>query len=124
MARFSRFTSLGALVALMSSTGFAQPAPEFVSSVKPSDSADRRVMFNYGANQITGSNVTVKRLMQVAYGGLKDFQIVGGPAWAGSDLYDIKAKPETPADPEKVRLILQSLLADRFHLLVRRETKD
>jgi len=41
-----------------------------------------------------------------------------------SDLYDINAKPETPAQWEQVLMMIQSLLADRFQLVIRRETKE
>jgi len=38
--------------------------------------------------------------------------------------YDISAKAEQPAPKDQLRLMLQSLLADRFKLIVRRESKQ
>jgi uncharacterized protein (TIGR03435 family) len=55
---------------------------------------------------------------------IKPFQIVGGPSWLGSDLFEITAKAEGTADFDKVMLMLQSLLAERFQLVIRRETKE
>ena len=75
------------------------------------------------AAQFSARNITVKKLMQSAYR-LKDFQISGAPAWLGSDLYDINAKPEAPVQWEQMLQMIQSLLADRFQLVIRRETKE
>jgi uncharacterized protein (TIGR03435 family) len=47
----------------------------------------------------------------------------GAPAWLNADRFDVvaKAPPGTPMDT--LRLMVQRLLADRFHLVVHRETK-
>jgi hypothetical protein len=70
---------------------------------------------------LTVRNMTVKGLIQTAYG-KRDFQIIGGPAWISSECFDIDAKAEIPQrathDMEK------SLLASRFHLKLHRETKE
>jgi uncharacterized protein (TIGR03435 family) len=77
-------------------------------------------------------------LVQYAYE-VEDFRILAAPKWISSDLYDIMAKAETPESPAslnevtpagqkqqyaRLRERLRSLLADRFHLAVHRETKD
>jgi uncharacterized protein (TIGR03435 family) len=51
---------------------------------------------------------------------------VGGPAWIGTDRYDIEAKTGLP---EKIKLdqvsaLMQSLLAERFNLKFRREMRE
>jgi uncharacterized protein (TIGR03435 family) len=72
----------------------------------------------------TASGVTVKMLIQQAYD-LKDYQISGGPSWISTERYDIVAKAETPnITREQLRVLLQSLLAERFNLKIRRETKQ
>jgi uncharacterized protein (TIGR03435 family) len=59
---------------------------------------------------------------------VRDFQIVGGPGWIGSDRFDIDAKgPEGLPDrvpPEILRPMLQTMLADRFQLKYHTETKE
>jgi len=62
-------------------------------------------------------------LMEQAYG-IRDFQIVGGPSWLGSDRYDITAKPEGAATSDQVKVMMQALLKDRFQLQFHRETKE
>jgi uncharacterized protein (TIGR03435 family) len=57
----------------------------------------------------------------------------GVPDWANREQYDIEAKPPDGAFPAglptsearaKMQAMLQALLADRFNLVIRRETKD
>lgn len=109
---------------LMAGFAYAQNQPSFeVASIKPSNSADRRPMFNVSGGRFTAVNVTVKSLIKVAYG-IKDFQISGGPGWAGSDLFDITANAESPAHMDQFALMLQSLLAERFQLIIRHETRE
>lgn len=86
---------------------------------------------------INASNTTLKQLIAFAYD-VGDSQVSGEPGWISSEKYDIIAQPvpsETPADVremsedqrmrslERVRQRLRSLLAERFRLTVRRETK-
>ena len=52
---------------------------------------------------------------------VKEFQIGGGPRRIGSDRFDVEKKAENPrADPDQLRLMLQSLLEDRFQLELHR----
>ncbi len=45
------------------------------------------------------------------------------PEWARNDSYDIQARAEDGATPDEMRLMMQSLLADRFKLAMHYETK-
>jgi uncharacterized protein (TIGR03435 family) len=82
--------------------------------------------------QISGNRVTLqmiglKGLVMAAYN-VKEYQVSGGPAWAAGidSMYDIAAKSPGDAAPgmAQVRLMLQSLLAERLHLKLRRESKQ
>ena len=102
----------------------AQTRPSFeVASVKPVNPEDRRLSFNVQPGGRLNVKYTLNKLIAAAYD-IKLFQISGGPAWMGSDLFEITAKAESSADYDKVMLMLQSLLAERFHLVIRRETKE
>ena len=115
------------------------PAPTFdVASVKPNKSGDMgiRIMFQPGG-RFEANNASLKTLIQIAYD-VRDFQISGGPAWISSDRYDIQAKAEggsqgdlrteteeqRKADLDRRRLMIQALLADRFKLVVHKESKE
>jgi uncharacterized protein (TIGR03435 family) len=69
------------------------------------------------------SHVTVKAMVAFAYG-VRDFYISGGPGWAGGDRFDIVAKTETSATPAQIRVMMQTLLKERFKLAVRHETRN
>jgi uncharacterized protein (TIGR03435 family) len=59
----------------------AQPSFDIVS-IRPSKSSDTRPVFNVQSPaRFTAVNVTVRRLIEVAYGYLKAFQLTGGPSW-------------------------------------------
>jgi uncharacterized protein (TIGR03435 family) len=75
-------------------------------------------------------NATLKYLIMEAYS-VKWDSIVEGPDWIGATGYDIDAKvtPSADAPPPKLtnsqrKQMIQSLLADRFKLIVHNETKD
>jgi bla regulator protein blaR1 len=75
-------------------------------------------------------NGTLRGLIESAYD-IRDFQIIGGPGWLDTDRFDVLARSESdesqaprPGDMKTTRLKLQSLLADRFRLVVRHETRD
>ena len=83
--------------------------------------------------RVTLTNRTLRFLVQFAYSPfespLHDFQIVGGPDWVDRDRFDITAK--MPGDPvpnpetaNLARLMLRTLLAERFHLRVRNESRE
>lgn len=72
--------------------------------------------------RVTMTNVTLVRCMAEAYG-VYPFQI-GAPAWMSSARYDIAARTANPVSQDQVRLLLQQLLAERFHLTLHREQRD
>jgi uncharacterized protein (TIGR03435 family) len=47
----------------------------------------------------------------------------GAPPWLNSDHFDVVAKAPQGTRVDTLRLMMQTLLADRFHLIVHRETK-
>lgn len=61
-------------------------------------------------------------LIRFAYGFDAD-KILGGPNWLELDRYDVVAKLPNDTTPENQKLMLQALLAERFKLAVRKESK-
>jgi uncharacterized protein (TIGR03435 family) len=113
----------------------AAPPPSFeVASIKPSRSGENGVRLMMSRDRFTTKNLATKELIEFAYDA-KDDQLSGGPSWINSEKYDIDAKEEDsmverlqklPFDrqAEQVRLMVQSLLADRFKLKVSHQTKE
>jgi uncharacterized protein (TIGR03435 family) len=102
------------------------PVPAFeVASVKRSVDAPFRfpgLMLQPGGRAIS-PGTSVRQLILVAYG-LLDLQLSGGPPWINADLYAIDARAGADATRASVRLMLKSLLADRFQLVAHVERRE
>ncbi len=104
--------------------GQAAPTEFEVASIKPAAPGGRGIQVEISNGRYTAKNVTVRFLIQQAFG-IRDFQISAAPAWTGNERFDVTAKTEgDPGGPEQLRPMLRALLADRFQLKFRRETKD
>jgi uncharacterized protein (TIGR03435 family) len=68
------------------------------------------------------AGVTVRKLILEAYH-LTAYQLSGGPGWLDSDRFDLEAKAEG-ASENQLRQMLRTLLAERFQLVLHRETKE
>jgi uncharacterized protein (TIGR03435 family) len=51
-------------------------------------------------------------------------KVVIGPDWINSEVYDIEAKAESPTSEAQLKVMLQTLLAERFKLKLHRENRD
>ena len=65
---------------------------------------------------------TLRYCIRFAYR-VKDYQI-SGPSWLNDLKFDILAKAPANTRPNQFEFMLQTLLADRFHLRFHRETKE
>ena len=118
-----------ALLALGVVTARAQRPSFEVASIKLGDPNERRRGIGSRGNQLEVVNTPLKDMIGFAYDVETD-QIFGGPKWIGSDLFTITARPDAatalraPDDPAKVlKLMLQSLLAERFKLAIHLESR-
>jgi uncharacterized protein (TIGR03435 family) len=124
------------LTAIVSVRG-QQPAspprgPAFeVASVKPNRSGELGVRLQIpGNDRFTATNVPVRELIRFAYD-VQDVRLLGGPDWIHSERFDITAKAEQPlpawgpgGPPMPLLLMLRTLLADRFAVVVHQETRE
>ena len=72
-----------------------------------------------GPTGLTAKNVTLLFCMRIAYN-VQDYQ-VSGPSRLSTEQYDIVAKTGAPVSQDQLRLMLQTLLAERFGLVFHRE---
>jgi uncharacterized protein (TIGR03435 family) len=136
-----------AWIAMLAPAGFAQlpatpsqgtAAPAFeVATIKPSNPETRSSGFWINDDSIELTHMPLTVLLQFAYNlnpGSMD-QIIGGPAWISSERFDINAKEDAELAarinhlPREERLatqrqMVQALLAERFQLKVRHETRE
>jgi uncharacterized protein (TIGR03435 family) len=110
-------------IALCWAIAYGQPRFE-VASVKPSISGSTNSGgVRTGNGRLTVDNETLKRCIYNAYG-VGPNQVVGGPDWLSTDRFYIEAKPEQPVKDDSVMMaMVQTLLAERFKLVVHRETR-
>ena len=126
-----------ATVTILLAAGFARavaqvPAPvdpeaRFdVASIRPGNVEALAVSGSSGVrmlpNGMSAGFSTVRMLILTAYQ-LSDYQVIGGPAWVNSDRFDISARAKGEITPAVGRQMLINLLADRFRLRARTETR-
>jgi uncharacterized protein (TIGR03435 family) len=123
-------TMIRPLLLLLAAAAFAQTpaAPPFeTASIKPTPKDFRGPgMFQYlPGGRFHTTDVWLKYLIQRAYN-LEDYQIVGGPSWLNADTrYDIEAKAaDGSATKDQLRLMLQTLLAERCQLKTHQESRE
>jgi uncharacterized protein (TIGR03435 family) len=80
------------------------------------------VQFTAPGGRFRASATTLKFLLEWAYD-IQPSQHSSGPAWLGNDRYDVIAKAEGNATDSQQKLMLQTLLAERFGLKFHVEKK-
>src|SRR5262245_48236698 len=108
--------------------------PSFeVASVKRNVSGDSYMDGSAGGRFIARA-IPLRMLITEAYN-VRDVQVMGGPTWMDTDRWDVEGKPQAndaqkpvsldgPAAANRGRLMLQSLLEDRFQLKAHWETRE
>jgi uncharacterized protein (TIGR03435 family) len=125
----ARIASTG-LAALLAGPAFcqsAEPRPQFeIADVHPTPKTNNRIAIRRGGQARGGRyemmSATLSELISTAYGFGED-KVLGGPSWLEMDRFDVAAKVDPDSTPETQKLMLQSLLAERFGLVVRKETQ-
>jgi uncharacterized protein (TIGR03435 family) len=123
---------------LMSGIAVAQPpaarqTQEFeVASVKPSAPIPPNGGVYFGPARggpgtpdpglITWSYARLRDILMTAYD-VKTYQVTG-PDWLNTERYDVVARVPAGATKEQVGMMWQSLLAERFHVVVHHESKE
>lgn len=124
MTLFRIFTGL---IAIAAGTIAGQtPPPAFeVASVKPaapSAAARSRSSMRYTNGRVELTNVSLKNVLARAYD-IRPSQI-NGPSWMDSEYYDVVAKIPDGTPKERISVMFQTLLAERFKMAVHKETKE
>ena len=106
-----------------------------VATIKPNRASDNNRMVRVTPGNFSVVGMPLKELIRFAYDLKSDAQLIGGPGWVNSDRFDIEAKEDEtqtqalnklppPEMSKQVRMMLQSLLADRFGLKVSHTTRE
>jgi uncharacterized protein (TIGR03435 family) len=147
MTRFMALTAAALCVAIAAANaGLAHgqilhatgPRPSFeVATIKPSKPEETRsgMGFSDGGRVFVTTNATLRDLIQEAYNVKAANQIVGASGWTTTDKFDIQARLEEaqfaamaamPMEDkiQQIRLMLQSLLEERFALKLETSTRQ
>src|SRR5712671_3346546 len=124
-----RHVVIAALLIALAVHAAAQPAarPAFdVASIKANKSGDNSMFVNIlPGGRFMVRNATLRELVQAAYQfQYQAFQILGGAGWIDTERFNIDAKADGTFSPAQVSAMVQNLLADRFHLVLRSETQQ
>jgi uncharacterized protein (TIGR03435 family) len=116
-----------AVMAVFALPGRGQAPPSFeVASIHRNLSGGQNTRIDISdGGRLTVTNGSLKTLIRNAYG-ILSFQLAGEPGWIDTEMYDIQAKTTAPGpiSPDQLKLLLRSLLADRFQLEVHWETRE
>lgn len=133
------------IVPLLATNLCAQPLTFETASIKPTPpGAHNSVIAPMPGGGLNAEGISLKVLIMWAFD-VQDYQVSGGPSWVESQPWTILAKPAPPAagnpldgpvEYEKmnaaqqaqyarsVRERTRALLAERFHLVLRREERE
>jgi uncharacterized protein (TIGR03435 family) len=106
----------------------AQPPLSFeVATVKATTTRPEQGEFG-GIRALPGGQtykaryVPLKLMMKLMFK-ITDSQIVGGPDWMNTEMFDVLAKSEKPTTLDNLHIMFQNLLIERFKIQFHRETR-
>jgi uncharacterized protein (TIGR03435 family) len=121
----------------------AQPAPTTFEAASVKPAAPNAAPVNSSPNaqatlrggpgtadpgRISYANVTLQTLLITAYAAdcklQEDCDQIVGPPWLRTARYDIEAKIPAGTTNDQFKIMLQNLLAERFHVALHHETRD
>ncbi len=110
-------------VALAAMVALAASAQSFDSvTIRPNHSANGRGDFLAAGDHLFIRNFTLRELIQWAFG-VRNYQVAGAPRWIDFDKFDVEATSIVNLEPAQMKELLRPQLADRFGLVVHRETR-
>jgi uncharacterized protein (TIGR03435 family) len=101
-----------------------QPPAFEVASIKVNASGSENFGFvPQPGGVMIAINVTGRQIVTYAYS-MQNSRVEGGPGWLDAVRFDITAKAADAATPQQMLLMLRTLLADRFQLVMHTGARD
>jgi uncharacterized protein (TIGR03435 family) len=105
----------------------ADAHPSFeVATIRLTDpNASNGSGFSVEGHHVWCKKMTVNDVIEFAYD-VSEKQLVGGPAWSGTDKYDIDGVSDIEGKPDMKQMqeMYRTLLVERFHLKVHQEQRE
>jgi uncharacterized protein (TIGR03435 family) len=114
---------VGLVVATLPLAAFQGTRRFEVASVKRSLGIIGPMDIGFFPNRFVATRLTLGQLVQQAYG-IQAYKLIGGPDWVRVERFDVTATPAMEVRLDDMKLMLQTLLADRFQLRVHRATRS
>jgi uncharacterized protein (TIGR03435 family) len=96
-----------------------------VASIKPNTSGDSRGGGRLSpGGRVTFVNESLRAVIRDAYADTGISDVIGGPGWIDTDKWDIAATAPSGQGDAPTRLMMQTLLADRFKLVALLEKRQ
>lgn len=112
------------LILLIAVTCLAQQPPEFeVASIKLNTSGAAAAGAALPPGRLVVTNLPLRFLVEFAYN-IPGSKVVGGPDWLRTVRYNVEAKAVGTPSVAQLRLMVQSMLADRLKLAAYREKRE
>jgi uncharacterized protein (TIGR03435 family) len=97
---------------------------EAASIKRSTDTDNESFLMQDPSGNLTGHNTTLRALLRMAFG-VRDHQLISGPAWMNTERYEVLAKPSVRAKTSaEFREMVQALVTERFGLQIHRETRQ
>jgi uncharacterized protein (TIGR03435 family) len=121
-AKLLPFLTLASVILAIPLAGQNADVPVFeVVSIRPQDGDPGFIPSS--PDRFIDVSATLKSLVTWAWS-VHDFQVSGGPSWADSRRFDVSARSPRPVSEATMRLMVRRLLADRFQLQTRTESRQ
>jgi len=125
MTKWIAIATTAALLPVLQARAQQPPStqPRFdVASIKENKTNDGIISIQTQKGRFAARGFTLSALIRTAYE-VQEFQVIGGPDWINTERFDVEAT-FAEADRPPVNLMLRALLAERFNLAVRNETRE
>jgi uncharacterized protein (TIGR03435 family) len=112
-------------IVLLSGLVFAQASPSFeVASIRPASEQINQVNagLRIAGSQVRVTAMSLKDYIGMAYGVRP--QQIDGPDWLGQARFDLAATIPSGGSAEQFPEMMRTLLADRFHMKMHRESRE
>src|SRR5262252_9420688 len=130
----TRALTIAGLVVLFSGALFGQAGITASGPSGPAfEAADLHVSAkvrtpNMAAGGLRGTRYLVRQatmvdLISLAYD-IDNNKVLAGPSWLDLDRFDVSARAPAGSNPEQAKLMLQTLLAERFSLKIHKDSKE
>jgi uncharacterized protein (TIGR03435 family) len=127
MRSFLQLAGVVMVAAIFSVLSLAQSAPavrpEFEAATVKASRDNGKAGVRGTTGRLTLENVPLRLMISVAYK-TRPSQVIGGPSWNDSAMFDVQGKAAEAAGTDTMLLMLQALLEDKFQLKIHREMRE